>query len=169
MWFVAEPDKPSAPQGEFSLSGSLVRVADGDTLTIRLVNGSTQRVRLASIDAPEMHKNEQQPGQEFAEQSAGMLSSLIDRSKVNLHCYEYDHYDRAICDVLLADGRTANQVLVEQGMAWANQEKKGRFLHNAQMPEFERHARAQKRGVWSLSKPIPPWVWRYQCWQKSQC
>lgn len=169
MLLATPSDEPTTSPSSFSLAGTLVRVADGDTLTIRLSNGKTQRVRLASIDAPEMYKSPQQPGQEFAQHSARRLSDLVDASSVNLRCYEYDHYERAICDVLLPDGQTANQILVEQGLAWANQEKKGRFLHDKQMLTLEDQARTNKRGLWSSPKPIAPWKWRYDCWQKSAC
>lgn len=167
-WYSKEQEVTPSTQG-FTLQGKVVRVADGDTLTVRLATGAQQRIRLASIDAPETHKSAEQPGQAFAAQSGRVLSSLVGNKSVSLSCYEYDLHERAVCDVLLDDGSTANQRLVEQGLAWANQEKKGRFLHDSSMLEREQEARAAKRGLWSTPNPVAPWEWRYHCWQKAKC
>jgi len=154
--------------GPFQLRGRVVHVADGDTFTL-LVDGRREKIRMASIDAPEVAKDSQRPGQPVAQASRKALGGLIAGKTLALDCYERDHYQRSICDVPLADGSTANRRQVQRGMAWANMEKRGQFLRDARMPELEREARQSRLGIWGQGRPVPPWVWRYQCWKQAQC
>jgi endonuclease YncB( thermonuclease family) len=158
----------SVPANGFLLEGKVVRVADGDTFTL-LVRGRQERIRMASIDAPEVTKNPDQPGQPYAQASRDALAGLIAGKTLSLRCFERDRYDRNICDVPLAEGGTANRRQVEAGMAWANLEKRGRFMRDEALPDLERQARKQRAGLWRDRDPVQPWVWRYQCWQKHQC
>lgn len=155
-------------QAEFTLQGKVVSVSDGDTLNV-LVNGRTERIRLASIDAPEIGKGSQQPGQPYGQASRRALADLVAGKNVTLPCFERDRYQRAICDVTLPDGTTANQKQVLAGMAWANTEKRGQFLRDQSLPEFQQQAQRAGRGLWQESNPVEPWVWRYQCWRQNQC
>lgn len=155
-------------QGVYTLAGEVVRVADGDTFT--LLSGKRQeRVRLASIDAPETTHSREQPGQPFANASREALSDLIAGKKLSLRCFEQDRFERHICDVPLPDGGTANQRLVASGMAWANREGKGKFLRDPAIGGLERQARDQRLGLWRDRNPVAPWVWRYECWRQTRC
>ncbi len=163
---VAGPAQGASAQ--YELAGRVVRVSDGDTFNV-LVQGRQQRVRMASIDAPEVTKDKERPGQPYAQASRDALASLISGKDLVLVCYERDRYERNICDVPLADGMTANQKQVENGMAWANMEGRGKFMRDARLPSLEQQARRAGRGIWRQPEPVPPWVWRYQCWQQQQC
>lgn len=155
-------------QGTFLLKGRVVHIADGDTFTV-LVQGKQQRIRMASIDAPETTKDADRPGQPFADASRDALEKLLAGKTLTLTCYERDRYNRSICDVPLDDGSTANRRQVEAGMAWANMEGKGKFLRDDTLRDLERQARQRRRGIWASPGAERPWVWRYQCWQKHQC
>lgn len=152
----------------FSLTGRVVQVSDGDTFNL-LVNGRTQRVRMASIDAPETGKGNEQPGQPFGQASRQALAQLVSGKTLTLSCHERDRYERAICDVPLPEGGTANQQMVAQGMAWANMEKRGRFLRDTSLPALQETAQRNRLGLWQGPNPVEPWVWRYQCWRQRQC
>ncbi len=152
----------------FSLTGRVVRVADGDTFNL-LVDGKQERVRMASIDAPEVTKDRERPGQPMAQVSKDALSALIGGKTLTLLCFERDRYERNVCDVPLEGGMTANQKQVQAGMAWANMEGRGKFMRDPGLPELERLARSKRLGIWQDASPEKPWVWRYQCWQKQQC
>jgi endonuclease YncB( thermonuclease family) len=54
-------------------------------------------------------------------------------------------------------------------MAMANREKGGRFLRDPRIAELEREAQQARVGIWSEPNPVPPWKWRYDCWQQGQC
>ncbi|HRL20200.1 MAG TPA: thermonuclease family protein [Alcaligenes sp.] len=153
----------------FELQGQVVRVADGDTLTVLLDNRRQQRVRLSSIDAPELSKDARRPGQPYAQASRRYLSELVAGKQVRLACRERDRHGRAICDVLLEGGETANQKMVQAGLAMANREKQERFLYDARIDGLEQQAKEARLGIWSEGKAVPPWEWRYHCWQRGKC
>lgn len=148
----------------YALVGRVVRVADGDTVTL-LVSGVEHRVRLASIDAPEVGHGRKQPGQPYGQASRRALSDLVAGKSVVLRCYERDRYGRDVCDVPLGGGRTANQIQVATGMAWANQQGSGKYLRDDGLLALQRTARDQRLGVWRDKAPVPPWEWRWKCWK----
>lgn len=152
----------------YTLEGRVVRVADGDTFTL-LVGTDQKRVRMASIDAPEVGKDRERPGQPFAQASKDGLARLIAGKQLRLSCYERDHYGRDVCDVLLDDGDTANRKQVAAGLAWANMEGKGKFMRDPALPALEQQARRARLGVWRDDNPVQPWAWRYTCWRQRQC
>lgn len=158
----------TSPGYAYSLVGQVVRVADGDTLTL-LVGKQRQRIRLASIDAPEVTKDKQRPGQPLAQQSRKALADMVAGKTVTVQCYEQDRYGRHICDVKLPKGSTANRELVARGLAWANMEKHGRFLRDGSLLALEKIARRDRVGIWQRTDAVAPWVWRYQCWQQGVC
>lgn len=152
----------------YGLTGRVVRVADGDTFNM-LVGGKQERVRLASVDAPEVTKDRERPGQPMAQASKDALAALIGGKTLTLVCFERDRYERNICDVPLEGGMTANRKQVQAGMAWANMEGRGKFMRDPEIRGLEQQAKDQGLGVWQRSDAVSPWVWRYQCWQKQQC
>lgn len=152
----------------YTLEGRVVHVADGDTITL-LVDGRRERIRLASIDAPETTKDRQRPGQPMAQVAKRALAGLVAGKALVLSCFEHDRYGRNVCDVPLPDGSTANHELVAQGLAWANGEGHGKYMRDPRLPGLEAAARKARKGIWSEPSPVPPWVWRYQCWKQGRC
>ncbi|WP_425331707.1 thermonuclease family protein, partial [Bordetella pertussis] len=77
LWPQDHPQAPPArqtpaagaggvPAGSYALTGPIVNVADGDTVTLRAPGGQ-RRIRMDSIDAPEEGHGNEQPGQPFAQ------------------------------------------------------------------------------------------------------
>jgi endonuclease YncB( thermonuclease family) len=157
---------PAGADKTYRLTGKVIQVSDGDTLTLR--TDQNHRIRLASIDAPEKSGGSKRPGQPYSEASRQFLSDRVAGKTVTLICYEKDRYDRHICDVPDEVG-TVNQSLVAAGLAWANQQARGRYLRDKRLIGIEAEARAQKLGLWAEPKPIAPWVWRFECWNKGKC
>ncbi|WP_233208153.1 thermonuclease family protein [Pollutimonas subterranea] len=154
--------------GNYTMVGRVVQVIDGDTFTL-LVKGQQQRVRMASIDAPEIGGNPDRPGQAHGQASKKALTALIAGQTITLDCYERDRYDRNVCNVPLPGGDTANRKQVAAGMAWANMEGRGKFMRDPELPGLEQQARRAGAGVWQQARPVSPWAWRYQCWKQGQC
>lgn len=156
------------PQGSYTLTGTVVNVADGDTVTLRAPDGQ-RRIRMDSIDAPEEGHGADQPGQPYAEASRKNLASLVAGKTVTAQCYESDQYGRDVCALILEDGRSANRVQVESGYAWAYTARKGDYLRDKAMPDLQRQAKAAGRGLWVQQGAMQPWKWRYDCWRQRQC
>jgi micrococcal nuclease len=156
-----------AAGSSYKLTGKVVRVSDGDTVNL-LVENKQERIRLASIDAPETAHGSSQPGQPFGEASRKNLAEYVAGKTLTVVCFEKDHYDRHICDIPV-NGTTANRLQVEQGYAWANQQAKGKFLRDNSLPELEKSARQKKLGLWAEPGAVAPWEWRVACWKNKKC
>ena len=95
--------------GADSVTGRVVKVADGDTITV-LVENQQVKVRLSNIDAPER-------GQDFSKKSKEALADLVFEKEVRIVTHGKDRYGRVIGDVFV--GQTnVNEKLVEDGWAW---------------------------------------------------
>jgi endonuclease YncB( thermonuclease family) len=156
-----------AAGGAYKLTGKVVRVSDGDTVNL-LVENKQERIRLASIDAPETAHGSSQPGQPFGEASRKNLAEYVAGKTLTVVCFEKDHYDRHICDIPV-NGTTANRLQVEQGYAWANQQAKGKFLRDKSLVDLEKTARQKKLGLWAEPGAVAPWEWRVECWKNKKC
>ncbi|MGY6270477.1 thermonuclease family protein [Achromobacter denitrificans] len=156
------------PLGSYTLTGTIVNVADGDTVTLRAPDGQ-RRIRMDSIDAPEEGHGAEQPGQPYAEASRKHLAGLVAGKTLTALCYEQDQYGRDVCALILDDGRSANRAQVEAGYAWAYTARQGDYLRDKAMPDLQRQAKAAGRGLWAQQGAMQPWKWRYDCWRQRQC
>ena len=137
-----------------TITGRVVGVADGDTITVLDADKVQHKIRLSGIDAPEKK-------QAFGNRSKESLSELAVDKTVNVETSKRDRYGRQIGKVLV-NGRDVNLVQVERGMAWfyrqyqRDQSPNDRRLYEA----AEDAAKADKRGLWRDAEPVPPWEFR---------
>ena len=167
MWVCLLLAMATMPAMGYELTGKVIRVADGDTITLRGEHGN-HRIRLASIDAPEKGSGGDRPGQPYGNASREFLAEQVAGKTLTLDCFETDRYGRHICDVPLGD-YTANQLLVFAGMAWANRQGKDKYLRDSSLLELQQDAQDNKRGLWVEPNAVAPWQWRYDCWRQGQC
>jgi endonuclease YncB( thermonuclease family) len=152
----------------FELRGKVIHVDDGDTVVLLDEGKKRHKIRLTDIDAPETPKDNQgRAGQPFSNASSRNLASLAKGRNATALCYEQDHYERAVCR-LMVDGRDLNLEQVRAGLAWANASN-SRYVRDARVYQYEKEARQAKRGLWADPKPVAPWVWRKACWNAKQC
>jgi endonuclease YncB( thermonuclease family) len=135
------------------LSGTVVRVVDGDRIVLEVPAG-WHRVRLAGIDAPEQN-------QPWGRASTRELRRLAAGKQAVVEWYRRDRY-RQLVGVLQLAGRDINRNLVEQGLAWYDEQLAGDLAPCARRAyaRAETEARAAKRGLWSDGQAVPPWQWR---------
>ncbi len=142
---------------------TVVRIADGDSLTVADSRGQRHKVRISGIDAPEL-------GQRYSNKSKQQLSRLLDGKAVRLEIIKTDKYDRLVAKVWVQPpdcprcGKTldAGMAQLTTGMAWwyeywSHQQS---AEDSARYQSAEQEARARKVGLWRDSNPINPWEWR---------
>jgi endonuclease YncB( thermonuclease family) len=136
------------------LHGTVVAIADGDTITVLDRDHVQHKVRLAGIDAPERR-------QAFGEKSRRRLAELLSRKNVVVETRKLDRYGRAVGKVLV-DSKDAGLAQVESGLAWhyKKYEHEQDAGDRASYASAEISARSQKVGLWVDPDPVPPWRWR---------
>jgi endonuclease YncB( thermonuclease family) len=150
-----QPTRPSLDStGRQRLTGRVVAIADGDTITLLDSANTQHRIRLEGIDAPESH-------QAFGEQSRLSLSEMIFGKDVSVSYQKVDQYGRLVGKIIL-DGKDINFEQVKAGMAWHY-----KFYEDEQTPEdrtlyaqAEAEARAARRGLWQDPNPTEPYQFR---------
>ena len=136
------------------LTGRVVGVADGDTVTVLSPTREQIKVRLAGIDAPELR-------QPYGSQSKSSLSQLLFAQTVTVQWSKHDQYGRVIGRIL-AGGRDASLEQIRTGMAWHYKRyasEQPPILRSA-YANAELYARRQRIGLWSPINPQPPWELR---------
>lgn len=131
------------------LVGRVVKIADGDTLTILDANKKQIRVRLAEIDAPEKR-------QPFGSRSRQSLAELCAEKVATVEDRGLDRYGRTI-GVVMCSSINANAEQVRRGMAWVYVQYAS---PTSALYRVEADARLARRGLWRDRHPIAPWVWR---------
>jgi len=150
-----------------NLHGKVVKVTDGDTLTLIDIHGFSHRVRLAGIDAPEK-------SQYYGQESTKNLEWLVSNKDVTIEYSRYDRYGRIIGKIMVNQKSDAFCLLIDcirkvdigleqvkVGMAWHYKfhEKEQTVEDRIFFSAAERTARKSKIGLWKDKNPIPPWKW----------
>ncbi len=137
-----------------TLSGRVVGIADGDTITILDAANQQHKIRLAGIDAPE----KKQP---FGERSKQHLSDLVFNKQVTVEWNKLDRYGRTVGKILVS-GVDTNLEQIRAGMAWWYEKyrKEQSPADQRLYDQAEQQARARRVGLWHDQDPIPPWDWR---------
>jgi endonuclease YncB( thermonuclease family) len=137
---------PGAALADFV--GRVVNVSDGDTLTV-LVERKQVRVRLDSIDAPELK-------QAFGKRSRQSLAELCAAKTARVVERGLDRYGRTV-GWIVCDGVEANSEQVRRGMAWVFVRYAPR---NSPLYGLQGEAQGTRRGLWVDPHPMAPWEWR---------
>src|SRR5215475_14768406 len=93
-----------------TITGKVVGVSDGDTITVLDASNQQHKIRLEGIDAPESN-------QDFGSRAKQSLSDLVFGKTVTVTSEAKDMYGRVLGDVTV-DGKNVNLEQVRRGMAW---------------------------------------------------
>ena len=151
-----------------TLEGKVIKVADGDTITIMDDSGNKHRIRLGGIDAPEKD-------QPYGKESTQSLLELTSGKAVVIEYEKRDRYKRIIGKVLVdPPGEVFCMALdcvkkidagleqIKTGLAWhykyyqMEQSEEDRRLYS----EDELEARTKPIGLWMGKERMSPWKWR---------
>lgn len=127
-----------------------VRVIDGDTVEVISAFGSSERVRLLGIDAPESK-------QAYGDKSTTMLLQCVNNAMVTIEWTERDRYDRLLGKVI-ANKVDCNLNQIQKGAAWHYKEYQSSQtpLDQIEYGNAEILARTNNQGLWAISNPTKP-------------
>lgn len=137
------------------LTGKVIHIADGDSLTIMRDN-TQYKIRLLGIDAPERD-------QPYGKQARVALNRAINGKVVNADWNKKDDYGRLVAKVSYKQQDIGLQQ-IQKGMAWHYKQ----YVREQEPEDQSRYAQAEyqakrdKQGLWQDSKPIPPWDYRHK-------
>ncbi len=134
-----------------TLTGKVVGVADGDTVTVLVDHHRRVRVRLHGVDCPEKK-------QAFGKRAKQLTSRLVFGKTVRVKVATTDRYGRTVGEVFVGD-QSLNEALVKAGLAWWYK----KYARRAKvLAVLEDEARRARRGLWADPNPTPPWTFRHR-------
>ena len=139
---------------ECRLEGKVVKVTDGDSITVLDSNEFQHKIRLSGVDAPEK-------GQPYSKAATKYLSSLIRSKSVCVDWHKRDNYFRLV-GVVRYQGQDINLLMVESGFAWHYKKYKKEQSPSNQViyANAETNSRLSVIGLWQEPDPIKPSEWR---------
>ncbi len=137
-----------------TISGIVVGISDGDTVTLLDANRHQHKIRLQGIDAPD-------PIQPFGQKSKSNLSALVFNKEVIANCGKQDKGHHKLCKIIVK-GQDVNLEQVKSGLAWHHKQyAKDHFPKDREDYEVaEFNAKIRRLGLWADTNPVPPWKWR---------
>ncbi len=145
------------------LRGTVINVADGDTVTVLDSAHVRHKVRLSGIDAPEKH-------QAFGTRSRQHLTALVQGKDVIVVWNKRDRYGRIIGKVLTAQCANnacpgtldAGLAQLHTGLAWhyKQYQREQEAGERTNYAAAELAARIKLVGLWQEASPVPPWDYR---------
>ncbi|MCT7528788.1 thermonuclease family protein [Aliarcobacter cryaerophilus] len=130
------------------LVGKVVKVSDGDTITILASDKIQYKIRLNDIDAPEKK-------QAFGNKSKDNLAKYIAGKTVTVKYNKTDKYKR-ILGTIYYNNTDINLQQVKDGYAWVYK----KYSNNQTYYKAEKLARDKKTGLWVDKNPLEPWEFR---------
>ena len=147
-------DRTTAREPIRTITGTVTKVSDGDTIHVTTPEQTKLTVRLWGIDAPETPKinqrtgNVNKPGQLYGEESWKVLEGKIMRQQIRLDVTDIDQYKR-IVGIIWIGNRNINLEMVQEGFAEV-------YIVNLKEPykrqflQAQQEAKSAERGIWSL-------------------
>jgi micrococcal nuclease len=150
FWMLAAPMAAHAEETERILQGTVVRVSDGDTMDVRVGDGSLVRVRLYGVDAPEL-------SQTFGGEARRYAAATVLKRNVQVHQKNIDKYGRLVGQIFV-DGRDLGLELLQAGMVWWYRQ----YCDDPRYGQAQDSAQQQRRGLWGAPGGDPQAPWEYR-------
>ncbi len=147
---------------------TVVEVVDGDTYKVRFRSGVVENVRLLGVDTPEVHV-ENDPDEfegipttddgrawlrDWGHKSSEFARTKVDGETVTIRtdpqADRRGSYGRLLVYVYVSDGKSVNELLVEQGYARLYDTQ---FSQRAEFARDERYAQRNDVGLWNYDGP----------------
>lgn len=139
-------------QAVFALTGKVIKIADGDTITILTDAHDKVKVRLYGIDTPERK-------QAFGRRASQFTAQFLKNDVVDVEIMDTDRYGRVV-GIVKDKGKILNEELLKAGLAWVYTTYCRQPALCDRWKEYEYAARKAKKGLWADPSPVAPWEWR---------
>ena len=130
----------------------VISVADGVTLTLLTKDKQQIKIRLYGIAC-------QERGREFWSRAKQTTSDAVLGKTVTVQPMDTVHDGRTAAVVFMAGGKSLNEHLVREGLAWVYQQDCTQENICAPLRKLEKAAKAQKHGLWADKTPAAPQEW----------
>ncbi len=149
-----------------ALTGRVIKVLDGDQITIVDSASKQYKIKIMGIDAPERY-------QSFGDKALQNLSAMVFNREVEVEKPMLDRNGLVLGKVMVAphDAQCAQNSCqktvdtgleqIKAGLAWWYRAKEQTAEDGAQYGQAEFSAKIHRIGLWSETNPIPPWKWKY--------
>jgi micrococcal nuclease len=131
----------------------VAEVMDGDTIIVADGSKTRYRIRIQSIDAPELQ-------QSFGKDAKQHLADLLEGKEIDLTFYGENNLKRNALSVakVFIGGRDVSYEQLDAGLAWfLAEDKMIQSVEDYEMyKELENSAREAKRGLWQEASPQSP-------------
>ena len=137
------------------IEGEVIKIADGDTITVLTLKNKKVKIRIYGIDAPEKK-------QRYGEEATKFVRKKLLNKNVVVEVVGIGRYKRKIGIVYYGSifRKNLSKQLVKNGLAWRYPQycKKAKLC--SELEKLENKARKRKKGLWKDKGLIPPWTWR---------
>ncbi len=137
--------------------GKVIKISDGDTITVLLEGNIQKKLRLAEVDCPES-------GQPFGKNAKDFTSQEVFGKEITFVETDTDRYGRAITKVYYDNNKYLSEELIKVGLGWWYHY----FSKNENLGKLQDEAKTKKSGLWSDINVISPWEFRKQKRELSQ-
>ena len=131
-----------------TLKGRIIKISDGDTVTLLDSTNTQHKIRLDGIDCPERK-------QPFGTKATNFVKKLTTGKTIVVEWEKKDRYGR-ILGYVYADGVNVNKELLKNGLAWHYKH----YNEDQELAKLEQQAKDKKLNIWSDKNPIEPYRWR---------
>jgi endonuclease YncB( thermonuclease family) len=151
---IAQQVGAECPQGRIDAEVAVSFVYDGDT--VKLDDGT--RLRFTGINTPEID-HEGGRSEPYSLAARKRVQQLLGEGRIRVRYGDerHDRYGRLLGHPYLADGRSLNMLLLQEGLATTLVVPPNTWNHECYQAA-EKRARAAGRGIWSLERyrPVTP-------------
>ncbi len=134
-----------------TITGKVIKVTDGDRITILTDQNEKIKILLQGIDSPEKK-------QAYGQEAKNYITSMVAGKTVTFIPETANYYGRTAGIVYIND-LNLNDSIVAAGYAWVFR-KYCRQGYCEDWLKSEAYARLFGFGLWAAQNPKPPWEWR---------
>lgn len=148
------PGFPAAGEDTFPGSGTVVRITDGDTVTVKFADGVERRVRLIGVDCPEIDDSREDVAFHAFLATRFAFHHLYRRDvRLTYDFSPLDEHGRVLAYIWPGEDMLFNDFIIRQGFAAAFLKYPYRKDYQKRFRAAEAEARKENRGFWRQEAP----------------